>query len=144
MYWRKLSDINIEHELPISDLTDGNSRRWAAGTHKIILQGHLPNDPLALRGQIFTYHIDTDTREQLTDNPKGVLGGMTWQAPRVQKKEYVSFTMEKEHRKVLVYRKIPGADRCYAGQSSRRSAGSGSGDSQGSNAYRQPAGTSTR
>jgi hypothetical protein len=34
LYWRKLSDINTEHELPISHLTDGNSRRWVPGTHQ--------------------------------------------------------------------------------------------------------------
>ena len=109
LYWRKLSDINTEHELPIDDLTDGNSRRWVPGTHKIIFQGHDPNDPLVLRDQIFIYDIDTNTREQLTFNPKGVLGGMMWQAPEF-KNEFVFFTMEKERRKILVYRKIPGAD----------------------------------
>ena len=109
LYWRKLSDINTENDLPISDLTDGNSRRWVPGTHKIIFQGHDPTDELALRDQIFTYDIDTGTREQLTNNVKGVLGGMMWQAPEF-KNEYVFFTMEKERRKILVYRKIPGAD----------------------------------
>ena len=112
VYWRKLSDINTEHELPISHLTDGNSRRWVPGTHKIIFQGHLLDDPLLLRDQVFTYDLDlppTEALEQLTNNPKGVLGGMMWQAPEF-KNEYVFFTMEKERRKILVYRKLPGAD----------------------------------
>ena len=112
LYWRKLSDINTEHELPISHLTDGNSRRWVPGTHKIIFQGHLADDPLLLRDQMFTYDLDlppTEALEQLTNNPKGVLGGMMWQAPEF-KNEYVFFTMEKERRKILVYRKLPGAD----------------------------------
>ena len=42
LYWRKLSDIDTEHELPISHLTDGNSRRWVPDTHKILFQGHDP------------------------------------------------------------------------------------------------------
>ena len=109
LFWRKLSDIDTEHELPIDDLTDGNSRRWVPGTHKIIFQGHLRDDPLLLRDQMFTYDIDTGLREQLTDNPKGVLGGMMWQAPEFNN-EFVFFTMEKERRKILVYRKLPGAD----------------------------------
>ena len=109
LYWRKLSDINTEHELPIDDLTDGNSRRWVPGTHKIIFQGHLSSDPLLLRDQMFTYDIDTGEREQLTDNPKGVLGGMMWRAPEFRN-EFVFFTMEKERRRILVYRKLPGAD----------------------------------
>ncbi len=110
LYWRKLSDIDTEHELPISNLTDGNSRRWVPDTHKILFQGHDPNDPLVLRDQMFTYDIDTDTVEQLTFNPLGVLGGMMWRAPEF-KNEYVFFTMVKERRQILVYRKLPGADK---------------------------------
>jgi len=110
LYWRKLSEINTEHELPISHLTDGNSRRWVPDTHKILFQGHDPNDPLVLRDQIYTYDIDSGELEQLTFNPKGVLGGMMWRAPEFNN-EYVFFTMVKERRQILVYRKLPGADR---------------------------------
>ena len=109
LYWRKLSDINTEHELPISHLTDGNSRRWVPDTHKIIFQGHDPADPLVLRDQIYTYDIDSGELEQLTNNPKGVLGGMMWRAPEFGN-EYAFFTMVKERRQILVYRKLPGAD----------------------------------
>ena len=48
--------------------------------------------------------------EQLTFNPQGVVGGMMWRAPEF-KNEYVFFTMAKDRRQILVYRKIPGADK---------------------------------
>jgi hypothetical protein len=75
LYWRKLSDINTEHELPISDLTDGNSRRWVPGTHKILFQGHDPNDRAGpARSGIHLRHRHRHP-EQLDLQPKGVLGG---------------------------------------------------------------------
>jgi len=109
-YWRRLSQLDVENELPLSSLTDGNSRRWVPGTRKIIFQGHPPTDPQLLRDQIYLYDTDSGELEQLTFNPGGVLGAMMWRAPEF-KNEYVFFTMAKFRQEILVYRKLPGADR---------------------------------
>ena len=42
--------------------------------------------------------------------PKGVVGGMMWRAPEF-KNEFAFFTMAKFRQQILVYRKIPGADK---------------------------------
>jgi hypothetical protein len=108
-FWRKLSEINVEHELPLSYLTDGNSRRWVPGTHSIIFQGHLPTDP-QLVDQIFLYDVDTGVLEQLTFNPGGVVSAFMWRAPEFNN-ELVFMTMAKLRQQILVYRKLPGADK---------------------------------
>jgi hypothetical protein len=109
-YWRKNSQPDVENVLPLSQLTDGNARRWVRGTHKIFFQGHPPDDPSVLRDQVYTYDTDSGVLEQLTSNPQGVLGGMMWQAPEFRN-EFVFFTMAKFRQQILVYRKVPGADR---------------------------------
>jgi hypothetical protein len=108
-YWRKLSQPGVEVLLPLSALTDGNSRRWVPGTRKIIFQGHPPGDP-QLRDQVFLYDTDSGELEQLSFNPQGVVAAMMWRAPEF-KNEYVFFTMAKFRQEILVYRKLPGADR---------------------------------
>jgi len=108
-YWRKLSQLDVENVLPLSQLTDGNSRRWVPDSGKIFFQGHPPGDP-QLRDQVYIYDTDSGELEQLTFNPLGVVGGMMWRAPEF-KNEYVFFTMAKFRQEILVYRKLPGADR---------------------------------
>jgi len=108
-YWRKFSQPDVENLLPLSQLTDGNSRRWVPDTRKIFFQGHPPGDP-QLRDQVYIYDTDSGELEQLTFNPLGVVGGMMWRAPEF-KNEYVFFTMAKFRQEILVYRKLPGADR---------------------------------
>ena len=108
-YWRKLSQIGVEHELPLSSLTDGNSRRWVPGTHSIIFQGHVATDP-QLVDQVFLYDVDTGVLEQLTFNPNGVVSALMWRAPEFND-EYVFLTMAKFRQQILVYRKLPGVDR---------------------------------
>jgi hypothetical protein len=108
-YWRRLSQPGVEVQLPLSALTDGNSRRWVPDTRKIIFQGHPPDDPQVLRDQIFLYDTDSGALEQLTFNPLGVVSAMMWRAPEF-KNEYVFFTMAKFRQEILVYRKLPGAD----------------------------------
>ena len=108
-YWRALAQPGVEHALPLSALSDGNSRRWVPGTRKIFFQGHPPDDPQLLRDQVYTYDTDSGELEQLTFNPLGVVGGMMWRAPEF-KNEYVFFTMAKFRQEILVYRKLPGAD----------------------------------
>ena len=108
-YWRKFSQPDVENALPLSQLSDGNSRRWVPDTRKIFFQGHPPGDP-QLRDQVYTYDTDSGELEQLTFNPQGVLGGMMWRAPEF-KNEYAFFTMAKFRQEILVYRKLPGADR---------------------------------
>jgi len=112
-YWRKLSEINVEHELPLSHLTNGNSRRWVPGTHSIIFQGHLKTadpDPTPDVDQIFLYNIDTDVLEQLTFHPTGVQGAFMWRAPEFNN-ELVFLTTAGFRQEVLIYRKLPGADK---------------------------------
>ena len=109
-YMRKASALGIEIQLPLSSLSNGNARRWVPGTRKILFQGHDPNDPQILRDQMYTYDTDSGALEQLTFHPQGVVGGMMWRAPEF-KNEYVFFTMAKFRQQILVYRKIPGADK---------------------------------
>jgi hypothetical protein len=109
-YYRKRSALGVEIQLPLSTLSNGNARRWVPDTRKILFQGHDPNDPLVLRDQMYTYDTDSGELEQLTFNPQGVVGGMMWRAPEF-KNEYVFFTMAKFRQQILVYRKIPGADK---------------------------------
>jgi hypothetical protein len=109
-YMRKASALGIEIQLPLSSLSNGNARRWVPGTRKILFQGHDPNDPQILRDQMYLYDTDSGELEQLTFNPQGVVGGMMWRAPEF-KNEYVFFTMAKFRQQILVYRKIPGADK---------------------------------
>ncbi|HEY2559974.1 MAG TPA: hypothetical protein VGI48_09740 [Caldimonas sp.] len=106
LYWRKLSDINTEHELPISGLTDGNARRWVPGTHSIVFQGQL-SDRVK---QIYMYDIDTGVLEQLTASPTDLTGVFMWRAPEFNN-ELVFLTMAKDRTQILVYRKLPGADK---------------------------------
>jgi len=109
-YMRKASALGIEIQLPLSSLSNGNARRWVPGTRKILFQGHDPNDPQILRDQMYIYDTDSGELEQLTFHPQGVVGGMMWRAPEF-KNEYVFFTMAKFRQQILVYRKIPGADK---------------------------------
>jgi len=109
-YFRKSSALGVEIQLPLSSLSNGNARRWVPGTRKILFQGHDPNDLQILRDQMYTYDTDSGELEQLTLHPQGVVGGMMWRAPEF-KNEYVFFTMAKFRQQILVYRKLPGADR---------------------------------
>lgn len=112
-YWRKLSEIGVEHELPLSHLTNGNARRWVPGTHSIIFQGHPKTadpDPTPDVDQIFLYDVDTGVLEQLTFHPSGVQGAFMWRAPEFNN-ELVFFTMANFRQQILVYRKLPGADK---------------------------------
>jgi hypothetical protein len=109
-YFRRNSALGVEIQLPLSALSNGNARRWVPGTRKILFQGHDPNDPQILRDQMYTYDVNSGELEQLTNNPQGVVGGFMWRAPEFNN-EYVFFTMAKFRQQILVYRKIPGADR---------------------------------
>ena len=109
-YMRKASALGVEIQLPLSSLSNGNARRWVPGTRKIIFPGHDPNDPQLLRQQIYLYDTDSGELERLTLHPKGAEGAMMWQAPEFNN-EYVFFTLAKTRQKILVYRKIPGADK---------------------------------
>lgn len=109
LYWRSMSNPTVENVLPINELTDGNSRRWVAGTRKVIFQGHDPKDP-RLVDQVFLYDTDTGLpAEKLTSEPNGVVGAFMWRAPEFNN-EYVFFTMAKFRAQLLVYRKLLGND----------------------------------
>ncbi len=108
-YFRRNSALGTEIQLPLSQISNGNARRWVPGTRKIVFQGHDPNDPMVLRDQIYLYDVDSGALEQLTFNVGGVVGAMMWRAPEFRN-EYVFFTMAKLRQQILVYRKIPGAD----------------------------------
>ena len=110
VYFRKASAPGVEIEMPkVSALSNGNSRRWVSGTRKIIFQGHKADDEQLFRDQMYLYDTDDETLEQLTNHPEGTLGGMMWRAPEFNN-EYVFFTMAKQRKQILVYRKLPGAD----------------------------------
>ena len=106
LYWRSRSAPDVEHEMPINDLTGGNSRRWVAGTHKIIFQGHLNSDPRLL-DQVWTFDTDSNQREQLTFDNVTKSGGFMWRAPEFNN-EYVFFTMANFRQEIWVYRNLTG------------------------------------
>lgn len=108
IYWRQMSQPDVEHVLPINQLSGGNSRRWVPGTRKIIFQGHLPSDP-KLIDQIFTVDTDTNEVEQLTFDPNGKYGAFMWKAPEFNN-EYVFFTMGTLRKQLFIYRKLAGID----------------------------------
>ena len=109
-YYRKGSALDTEILIPLSDLTNGNARRWVPNTRKVMFQGHDPADTMLLRDQVYTYDTASGEVEKLTNHPQGVLGGMMWQAPEFRN-EYTFFTFAKFRQQILVYRKIPGADK---------------------------------
>lgn len=109
LYWRSMSQPNLERPLPISELTNGNSRRWVAGTRKIIFQGVPPGSGDRLKDQVFLYDTDSEELEQLTFDPNGKLGAFMWRAPEFNN-EYVFFTMTSFRKQLLVYRKLPDAN----------------------------------
>lgn len=104
LYWRRLSAPTVEVEMPINDLTGGNSRRWVPGTRKVIFQGHLSTDPRLL-DQVWLFDTDTGTREQLTTDPVTKAGGFMWKAPEFNN-EYVFFTMANFRQEIWVYRNL--------------------------------------
>jgi len=107
-YWRSMTSLNVEHALPISQISDGSSRRWVPGTHSLIFAGKAPPDPSGVvRNQMFLYDTDAGTLQQLTFEPTDKLGGFMWQAPEFNN-EKVFFTIA-DRKQLLVYRKLPNA-----------------------------------
>jgi hypothetical protein len=113
LYWRQMSLPNVEHVIPVADMTNGNARRWVPGTHKFIFQG-TPRGATSTKfvDQIFTYDTDTGELEQLTNTPLGNVGCFMWRAPEYNN-EYVFMTMPTLRQTITVYRKLPGVDRKY-------------------------------
>ncbi|HSW05268.1 hypothetical protein [Aquabacterium sp.] len=109
LFWRSLSQPDVENILPISELTSGNSRRWVPGTRKIIFQGHPPNSPALLIDQVYLYDTNSGELEQLTFDADGKLGAFMWRAPEFNN-DYVFITMARLRKQLQVYRKVPGAD----------------------------------
>jgi len=109
LYWRSMAQPDVEHDLPINQLTDGNSRRWVPGTRSIIFQGTPTDSTDRLKDQVFLYDTDSGVLQQLTFDPNGKLGAMMWRAPEYNN-EYVFFTMASFRRQLLVYRKLPDAN----------------------------------
>jgi hypothetical protein len=117
MYWRKMSEAAVEHEIPVSDMTDGNSRRWVPGTRKLIFHatprssaaGDPAPDARAKKKnptQIFTYDTDTGELEQLTNDPEGYVGAFMWNAPEYDN-ELVFMTTPNGRESVKVFRNVP-------------------------------------
>lgn len=104
LYWRRLSQPDVEIEMPINDLTGGNSRRWVAGTGKVIFQGHENTDPRLL-DQVWTFDTDTGEREKLTTDPVTKAGAFMWRAPEFNN-EFVFFTMANFRQEIWVYRNL--------------------------------------
>lgn len=109
LYWRRMSKPGTEVAIPISDMTNGNARRWVPGSHKIIFQGQPRGSTQVLVDQIFTYDTDTGALEQLTTGSGGYVGCFMWKAPEFNN-EYVFMTMPKLRQSIQVFRKIAGAD----------------------------------
>ena len=118
MFWRKMSQPGVENVMPISDMTEGNARRWVPGTRKLTFQGS-PRDPSASdrpspqaqkkADQIFTYDTDTGELEQLTNDPEGYVGGFMWNAPEFDN-ELLLMTTPSGRQSIKVFRKVAGSD----------------------------------
>ena len=107
-YWRSASDLAVENVLPISQLSDGSSRRWVPLTRKLIFAGRAPADANGVvYSQMFTYDTDSGALEQLTFDANNKGGGFMWQAPEFNN-EYVFFTTVNSTQ-LRVYRKLPNA-----------------------------------
>lgn len=116
MFWRKMSEAGVEHEIPVADMTDGNSRRWVPGTRKLIFHA-TPRTSAAAdpapdarakknATQIFTYDTDTGALEQLTNDPEGYVGAFMWNAPEYDN-ELVFMTTPNGRESVKVFRNVP-------------------------------------
>lgn len=109
LYWRKMSQAGVEHEIPISDMTDGNARRWVPGTRKLIFHAVPRGSTGGRRGsgesQIFTYDTDTGQLEQLTNDPEGYVGAFMWNAPEYDN-ELVFMTTPNGRESIKVFRRV--------------------------------------
>jgi hypothetical protein len=109
MYWRKLSEIGVEHLIPAPVGTNGNARRWIPGTHKIIFTAPPPGSTNGLFEQAFIYDTDTNQLEQLTNVTHGLVGTYPFIAPEFHNE--LLFVSAPNGRQVLfIYRRLPGAD----------------------------------
>lgn len=99
-YWRSMAQPDVENVMAITDVSNGNSRRWVDGTHKVIFTG---------RSQVYLYDVDTNVLEQLTFDANPKTGAFMWRAPEFNN-EYVFFCMAGQRKQMLVYRKLAGAD----------------------------------
>ena len=118
MFWRKMSQPDVENVMPISDMTEGNARRWVPGTRKMVFQGtprtpgvsdrgspRLPTQPVP--DQIFTIDTDTGELEQLTNDPSGFVGAFMWHAPEYDN-ELLLMTTPSARKSIKVFRKVQG------------------------------------
>lgn len=108
VFWRSASQIGVEKKLPISDLSNGNARRWVPGTRKLILQGQPAGGPQTPT-QVFLVDTDTNAIEQLTFDANAKVGAFMWAAPEYGN-DFVFMTMASSRKQILVYRKIAGGD----------------------------------
>ena len=118
MYWRKMSQPDLENVMPISDMTEGNARRWVPGTRKMVFQGspratvasdRASPQAQAKADQIFTYDTDTGELEQLTNDPEGYVGAFMWNAPEYDN-ELLLMTTPSGRQAIKVFRKVAGFD----------------------------------
>ena len=100
LYWRTANAPRTEELLPISEQTGGGSRRWVAGTRKIIYSGTAASGS----GQVFLYDTDSGELEQLTFDETRKIGAFMWRAPEFNN-EYVFYTMT-DRTSISVYRKL--------------------------------------
>ena len=118
MYWRKMSQPDVENVMAISDMTEGNARRWVPGTRKMVFQGtprtalegnrdspRLPTQPVP--DQIFTIDTDTGELEQLTNDASGYVGAFMWNAPEYDN-ELLLMTTPSARKSIKVFRKVQG------------------------------------
>ena len=106
VYWRLMQDGAEVHEaLSGSDQT-GVTRRWVAGTHKLLLTAPAPPDATGtVYRQVFLYSTDDETLEQLTFEPTNKTSAFMWQAPEYDNR-YVFF-VRVGVTEVDVYRYLP-------------------------------------
>lgn len=91
VYWRLIHGGSEVHEVLTGSNQSGVTRRWVAGTHKLLLTAPAPPDTFGtVYRQVFLYSADDDTLEQLTFEPTNKTSAFMWKAPEYDNR-YVFF-----------------------------------------------------
>ncbi len=102
--WRMADNASTEMVVPTRGY-NGGSRRWVAGSHKIILTGAGPRGtPSFGFRQVYLYDTDTGVMEQLTNEAADHAGAMMWQAPEFGN-DWVFFSV-RNTTELVIHRKL--------------------------------------
>jgi hypothetical protein len=82
VYWRLAKDGSEVHEVLDGSNQTGVTRRWIAGTHKLLLTAPAArSDQGIVYRQVFLYSADDGSMQQLTFEPTNKTSAFMWRAP---------------------------------------------------------------